>query len=258
MTLNIGSLNIFVQQTGTSSPALVFLHYWGGSHRTWNKVIEELEGTWQCVSYDSRGWGRSDKSATDFSMADLVDEVLGIIQALHVREFVLIGHSMGGKVAQLAASLRPEGLKALILVAPATPTPTHFPDAALQQQLHAYDDADTVRQTIGFLSAKALPESEVSQIMEDSLSGSEAARKAWPTIGIVEDISEALTSINVPTLVIAGGRDNLDSVEQHEREVVSPIAGAKLVVIPASGHLLPYDEPSELAMMIRKFLSSVL
>jgi pimeloyl-ACP methyl ester carboxylesterase len=49
---------------------------------------------------------------------------------------------MGGKVAQPLASQRPEGLEALVLVAPATPTPQNLPEPAKQAQLHAYDNRE--------------------------------------------------------------------------------------------------------------------
>jgi pimeloyl-ACP methyl ester carboxylesterase len=250
----IGDIAINVEDSGTGDPTLVFLHYWGGTSRTWFSVISDLKPDYRCVAYDSRGWGLSEDSIAGFSLEELAIEAKGVINALRVSNYVLIGHSMGGKVAQLLASQRPEGLRGLVLVAPATPTRTHFPQAALQQQLHAYDDRSTVLQTIDFLSAKSLAPETVEQIIEDSLSGSPAAKRAWPTIGILEDISTEVSKIEVPTLIIAGGRDRLDSVDQHEREVLSRIRGAEIFVIPKSGHLIPIDEPKELAFAIRQFV----
>jgi pimeloyl-ACP methyl ester carboxylesterase len=255
MKFAIGHLSINVEDEGFGDPALVFLHYWGGTHRTWSAVISALKDSYRCVSYDSRGWGESEGPSDGFTMADLAGEALGVVEKLGLRSYVLIGHSMGGKVAQLIASQSPRGLRGLILVAPATPTPTHFPEEALQQQLHAYDNRETILQTIGFLSAKKPTPEVVEQIVEDSLSGSPAATKAWPTIGIVEDISAEVSKITVPTLVVAGGLDNLDSVEQHKREVLSRIPNSKLVVIADSGHLIPIDEPTPLADAIRQFVA---
>ncbi len=245
------------REKGVGEPALVFLHYWGGSHRTWNGVISRLADTFRCVAYDSRGWGKSQAPAGGYSITDLADEASSLIQTLSLTKYVLVGHSMGGKVAQLLASRNPIGLVGLILVAPATPTPTHFPEEALQQQLHAYDNRETVVQTIRFLSAKTPSPEILEQIIEDSLSGSPAATIAWPTLGIVEDISYEVSKIAVPTLVLAGERDNLDSVEQHRREVLPRIASAHLEVIAGSGHLIPIDEPEQLASAISRFVSQL-
>ncbi|HZY63781.1 MAG TPA: alpha/beta hydrolase [Edaphobacter sp.] len=90
--------------------------------------------------------------------------------------------------------------------------------------------------------------------MEDSLSGAPEAKLAWPNEGMLEDISAAAVQIQVPTIVLAGELDNLDSVEQHRREVIARIPGAKLQVISGSGHLLPIDEPVRTAEAIRRFV----
>jgi pimeloyl-ACP methyl ester carboxylesterase len=108
--------------------------------RTWRKVTAALEGLFKTVAYDARGWGKSDKTSAGYIMADLTDEALSLVKALGIKQYVLVGHSMGGKVAQLVASRRPEGLLGLILVAPAQPTPRVNPDEMREGQVHAYDN----------------------------------------------------------------------------------------------------------------------
>lgn len=252
--VQIGEVALEVEIAGKGEPALVFLHYWGGTHRTWNSVVAELETSFQLVTYDMRGWGRSGASADGYSLSQLANEAVALIDRLGIRKYVLVGHSMGGKVAQLIASRHPQGLAGLVLVAPATPTAAVLPEEAKQQQLHAYDNRDTVVQTVAFLSAHTHPPEIVDQIVEDSLSGAPAAKLAWPNEGMVEDISAEAAEIQVPTLVIAGELDKLDSIEQHRQEVVARIPGAKLEVIRGSGHLLPIDEPVYTAEAIRRFV----
>ncbi len=256
MKLLVENIPLHVEQQGSGSPSLVFLHYWGGTHRTWSKVVEALGTSQHTVTYDMRGWGGSG-IGTGYSMAELADEAQALIEQLSLDHYVLVGHSMGGKVAQLLASRRPAGLVGLVLVAPATPTPTHFPEEALQQQLHAYDDRQTVLQTIAFLCARTPDAPLVEQIVEDSLSGVPAAKLAWPTAGIREDISADVERIAVPTLLLAGELDRLDSVEQHRREVISRIADADLQIIAGSGHLVPIDEPAALARALQMFVEQL-
>jgi pimeloyl-ACP methyl ester carboxylesterase len=72
-----------------------------------------------------------------------------------------------------------------------------------------------------------------------------------------EDISPYVNSIAVPTLVVVGEQDRQDTqdpLEQHQREVLPRIPGAKLHVIAQSGHLVPIDQPEELASVIRNFV----
>lgn len=255
--MTIKELSIHIEQRGSGKPVVIFLHYWGGTSRTWRRVSAGLQEKFETVTYDMRGWGRSDKIRAEYALADLADEALALVDALAIEKFVLVGHSMGGKVAQLAASRRPEGLLGLVLVAPAPPTPLRFPEEARETQLHAYDNRENVLQTIRFLCAR-MPSSEiVEQIVEDSMSGSQEATLAYPTSSILEDISTEVSRIAVPTLVLAGELDQLDSLEQHRREIVARIANARLEVIPGSGHLIPIDQPEELAKHIGNFILSL-
>ena len=255
--MNIQGLSIHVEQHGTRTPSIIFLHYWGGTSRTWSRVASRLQDRFQTIAYDARGWGHSDKVSTGYAVKDLADEVLALVGNLKLNAFVLVGHSLGGKVAQLAASRRPEGLLGLVPVAPAPPTPLRLPEEMRETQIHAYDNRENVLQTICFLCSR-MPSSEiVEQIVEDSMSGSREAALAYPTSSILEDISIDVPKIAVPTLVLAGELDQLDSIEQHKREVVARIPNAHLAIIPRSGHLIPIDEPEELARYIEEFVVSI-
>lgn len=253
--MKIRGLSIHLEQHGEENPAIIFLHYWGGTSRTWSRVAARLQGKFRTVAYDARGWGKSDKTPAGYALNDLADEVLALAREVEANKFVLVGHSLGGKIAQLAASRRPQGLVGLVLVAPAPPTPLRFPEEMRETQIHAYDNRENVLQTIRLLSARMPPPEIVEQIVEDSMSGSRAATLAYPTSSILEDISHEVPKIAVPTLVLAGELDQLDSIEQHKREVVARIADARLEIIPRSGHLIPIDEPEELAKRIEKFVS---
>jgi pimeloyl-ACP methyl ester carboxylesterase len=66
MNYQIQGLSIHAEVHGTAEPALVFLHYWGGTSRTWRMVTAELEGQFKTVAYDARGWGKSDKTLAGY------------------------------------------------------------------------------------------------------------------------------------------------------------------------------------------------
>ncbi len=253
----INNIHLNIEDRGSVEPALIFLHYWGGTSRTWDGVINQLKDHFRCIAYDMRGWGASDKPMAGYALADLADEAAAVISALGVKEFVLVGHSLGGKISQLLASRNPVGLKGLLLVAPAPPTPLRFPEEMKQTQIHAYDNRQNVLQTIRFLSALPSSSPLVEQIVEDSMSGSREATLAYPTASILEDISEDVSHIAVTTLVVAGELDQLDSLEQHKREVIARIPGSVLTVIEGSGHLVPIDQPALLADRILHFVSAL-
>jgi pimeloyl-ACP methyl ester carboxylesterase len=104
-----------------------------------------------------------------------------MINALNLQRYVLVGHSMGGKVAQLMASRRPAGLAGLVLVAPSPPQPMAMPAEAREMMAGSYATRETVETTIdNVLTAKPLSAEDREQVIADSLRGAPSAKLAWP------------------------------------------------------------------------------
>lgn len=261
MKIDSNGVHIHVRELGfgrADTPALVFLHYWGGSSRTWDDVIAALPNVYRSVAPDHRGWGDSDKPADHYALADLADDAQRVIDALGLRRFVLIGHSMGGKVAQLLAARRPQGLAGLVLVAPSPPVPLALPPEALAAMEGAYVSRESVEATIdGMLCAKRLSPANRERVIEDSLRGSLEAKAAWPRHASQEDISRDVASIDVPTMVIAGERDRVDSVATLRDELLPRIPHAQMHVLPETGHLSPLESPDQVAALIHTWISDM-
>jgi 3-oxoadipate enol-lactonase len=241
---------------GEGSPTLVFLHYWGGSARTWRPVVRHLAASYRCVGYDSRGWGRSGGTESGFAIADLARDALSGVGGLAPVDVVLVGHSMGGKVAQAVAASRPAELRGLVLGAPAPAAPAvELDDDARRQLLGAYAGPDSVRFAIDHvLSHRALGDELMEQIVEDSLAGSPAATPAWPLAAITEDVSRGVREIDVPTLVVGADHDVVEPLELLREHAVAVIPGARLVEIPDCGHLIPLEQPERLTNEIASFI----
>ena len=254
MRIPVGDLSLNVVDTGAGQPALVFLHYWGGSARTWQRMTEDLSGFHRCITYDQRGWGQSDAPSEGYTLEDLAKDAASLIAVLGLQRYVLVGHSMGGKVAQLLASRRPAGLEALILVAPASPSPQHIPDEARETQLHAYDNRQNALGAIEFLTSRPPEGSQLEALLQDSLAGSPGAKQAWPASAAYEDISGMVANIAVPTLILVGDADRQDPEELQRSEVLPRIPGATLQVLSDCGHLIPVDQPVKAAEAIAAFL----
>ncbi len=258
MMLTANGINLQVEQRGAGSPALVFLHYWGGSSRTWRHVVDRLAPEFRTVTFDQRGWGRSAAPATGYALDDLADDAQGLIAALDLEKYILVGHSMGGKVAQLIASRRPRGLIGLALVAPAPPGPLNLPLAARQAMVRAYDTRESVVATVsGVLAPVGLAQADLEAVIEDSLAGAQAAKQAWPLRTSQENIVSALARIEVPAIVISGEHDRVDPPEVLERELLPHLARAQLHVLRRVGHLSPYEAPDAVANLVRDFAVSL-
>ncbi|MCX5383980.1 alpha/beta fold hydrolase [Streptomyces sp. NBC_00083] len=237
-----------------AGPTLVFLHYWGGSARTWDPVVERLDGR-DVLTLDFRGWSRSRGLPGPYSLRRLADDTRAVIADAGVTDHVLVGHSMGGKVAQLVAAARPAGLRGIVLVGSGPARPAAEITPAYQEALsHAYDsdeDAAGARDTV--LTATELPEPVRSRIVADSRAGADGARAEWPLHGIAEDITRHTRMIGVPALVVAGENDRVEPVAVLRDHLVPYLADAEFLVIPRTGHLIPLEAPAELAEAITAF-----
>jgi pimeloyl-ACP methyl ester carboxylesterase len=256
--IDTDAVTLHVEQAGTGAPALVFLHYWGGSSRTWHPVIARLAGTARCVAIDHRGWGRSDAPTSAYATGDMAADATAVITALGLDDYIVVGHSMGGKVAQLLATRRPRGLRGLVLVAPAPARPAPIPDVVRAQMRAAYESRASVEATLdGVLRHAPLDDELREQVVQDSLAGAPAAKDAWPAHTIGEDGSGELDRIEVPVLVLTGEHDRVEPAELMRSHVLPHIPGATLEIVPGSGHLMPLEQPGALSARIAAFRDAV-
>lgn len=251
-----GQLPVRVQ--AGRAPALLFLHYWGGSHRTFGPVLARLTSGCTVASYDHRGWGASRDLPGPYGIDQLADDVLDVVGELGLDRYVLVGHSMGGKVAQLVAARRPDGLAGLVLVAPGPPRPAV--DARAAEALsHAYDSRAAVEDAVEHvLTDRPLSAELREQVIADSLAAAgDDARLAWPLHGITADIAASAGGIDVPVQVLAGQRDRVEPPAVLETNLVPVVPGARMTVIEGSGHLLPLEAPDDVAQHLDQFVAGL-
>ncbi|MGN6428563.1 alpha/beta hydrolase [uncultured Leifsonia sp.] len=242
-----------------TGPTLVFLHYWGGAARTWDLVRDRLDGR-DSIAVDQRGWGRSRDLPGPYTLRRLADDALATVRDAGLDDYVLVGHSMGGKVAQLVAATRPDGLRGIVLVGPGPAKPAAMITPEYRTGLsHAYDSAESVagaRDQV--LTASPLPEGWADRVVADSLaSGADEARTEWPLRGIAEDISDSTRRIAVPALVVGGELDRVEPVEVLRDNLLPYLADATFTVLPGTGHLIPLEAPDALSDAIARFVATL-
>ena len=248
------TLNVLEQGASDSTgkrPTLVFLHYFGGSSQAWTEVINRLSTDYHCIAPDLRGFGESDAPPCGYSVKDYADDVGGLIAAANVKTCVLVGHSMGGKIALSLAARRPANLHSLVLLAPSPPTPEPMPEEERTRLLTTHGNRAAV-ETLGKITAHPVPTPLLNLFVEDNLRSSQQAWRAWLERGSREDISADMTRIDVPVLIVAGGMDESLTAKLLRREVVRRIGGARLTTLPDVAHLLPLENPAAIAELIHQ------
>ncbi len=256
--LRANGLEFAIREVGSKEPALVFIHYWGGTGRTWDLVAKQLSERHRCVAPDLRGWGGSEKTATNYDLHVQADDVAAVIQTLGLSSYILVAQSMGGKIAQILAARRPNGLQGLVLIAPAPPSPLEVPKEQRDGILESYQSEAGVDVALSIITHRKLSPELRQQVIEDTLGGAPAAKIAWPQEGMALDITKLVGNINVPTTIIVGDADKVESEAALRREFESRIPGSDFIILPGVGHLSPLEAPDELAGAITKAVSRMI
>jgi pimeloyl-ACP methyl ester carboxylesterase len=258
-------------------PLVVMLHWLGGSAGTWAEVGEGLAARGlRPVGIDLPGFGRA-VDEPGYSVHQMATAVRATIRGLRADEldapWLLMGHSMGGKVAAVLARAATlpnvkglQGLAGLVLVSPSPPGPEPMKDAKRSHLLdslglstgNAEEDRD---RAIGFLNDNtgklALEAAVRERAAEDILRMNRAAFTHWLEHGSKEDWSERVGVLPQPALVFAGTEDGSLGPEAQREHTLPHFASAELVTLQAAGHLGPLERPALLVERIVAFAETL-
>lgn len=238
---------------GAGSAALVFLHYFAGSLRSWVHVAGDLSRIYRCLRIDLPGFGRS-PPLPSFS----VDRVGGTI-AQHIADrrlgpYVLVGHSMGGKLALACAADPPPGLTGVVLVAPSPPSPEPMDEKERARLLATHGDRASAEQTLRTIMRRLIPAEDADIFLADNLMTSAEAWHWWLAQGSRETITAQAGRVACPVLFMGGSEDPVIAPAVIKTEVMPRLTDASRVEIAGAGHLLPFEAPTDVADNIRTFV----
>lgn len=249
-----------------SGPAIVLVHGFGSEARfDWGNVLLPLSRHHRVIAMDQIGFGASDKPFIDYSIQTYVDFLGEFLRTMPVREFTLVGESLGGWISALytieslaPANTGPGALPRparLVLSDAAGMTATHMTAQSMPIPIAGtLADArgvavvfhDKSRVTDAFVrEAWAMKMKANDGFTERSICGS-------PKIA-AEVVKERIGSITVPTMVVWGGNDELVPLEQG-RAYARGIPGAKLVIVPECGHGPAIEKPKEFLDAVNPFI----
>jgi 3-oxoadipate enol-lactonase len=215
---------------------------------------------YRTIGFDNRGVGRSDKPQGRYYLTVMADDAAHVLDACKVDSAHVVGHSMGGVIAQLLAVRHPERVRSLVLSA----TACHH---------HMWR-----RELLAEWASVALEQGmrEVSRRSMRWLVGPRSFRRYWPALGILGPLAlnvpahafaaqaraildtddshrDMLLGLRVPTLVVSGSQDILTPVADGE-ELAEHIPGAELTIISGAAHGFPVEHALAFNALIRDFL----
>jgi len=260
--VTVAGRRLAVHTAGSGIP-LVLLHAFPLDHSLW-ELQEPLADHVRLIAPDLRGFGASDDGLPQ-GMAAWADDVVAVLDALHVTGPAVIGGiSMGGYVAQHVAARHPERVAALILVA------TRLEADSVDARVGRADLAAKV----GRLGLRPLADAMVPRLLADSPAARaaagraalesrlhamimgqrvEAVQAALAALAARPDMTEAMRGVRAPALLVAGGEDAIvPPACLQAAEAIMP--RAKLLIVPAAGHMVPLEQPHGFNAAVLEFL----
>lgn len=230
-------------------PAIIFVHGAGGTQEQWRFQLRHAGPRWNALAVDLPGHGESQGNGYR-TIGEYRDFVRDLLAALRIERTVLVGHSMGGGIAQSFALAYPDRLAGLVLVGTGARLRVH-PDilAAVRQG----DMARAGQVISGWAYSRTAMPATVAQ-------GAEAFARNRATVLEGDflacdafDLMREISAIRVPTLVVCGEDDGLTPVK-YARFLAQEIPAATLSLIPGAGHMVMLERPVEFNRVLMAFL----
>lgn len=252
-----GGADIHYRRTGGAGPSLVLLHGLIGSGACWSPVARALEGEFDVVMPDARGHGQSSAPPQGYRYGDHAGDVAGLVQGLGLTAPVLMGHSMGGMTAAVAASRMGARIRGVVLVDPTFLSPER------QREVHGSDVAERHRRLLSLSRDELAADMrarhphrspEIAALLAEArlrtrLSAFDVLTPPNP------DYRELVRAIRVPMLLVIGDAPVVSIETARALQSLNP--RLRVEQIRNAGHGLPYDQPERLAAVVGSFLRSL-
>ena len=264
--LSLADADIYYETSGDGTP---FLFNAGtATHgEVWKRhQVPEFSRDHRVIIYDQRLTGKTKTRSEELSTKRLADDAAALLDHLGAQKAVVLGHSMGGRVAQLLALDHPDKVGKLLLASTGASFPARGIPVKMCLELVEKGYDRYVREhslEVGFTKAFIAAHREMVDAFLAVRLADPPPLEGFLRLVVARqetDTSQRLEDIRVPTLVMVGdaeGQTDASGISHvSSSEVLARgIPGAKFVVIPGQGHYYPFVDPQATHKVVREFLA---
>lgn len=257
-TLSTHGVNVVVSgKSQPDAPTVVFSNSLGSTWSMWDRQLAAFEDRFRVVRYDIRGHGASEVPTGPYSIDDLADDVVAILDELGLQRVHFVGLSLGGMTGMRLAARHPERVDRLVALCTAAhlgPASAWQERAALVRSSGAQAVAEAVV-TRWYTEPHRTASPQVVATAEATVTATPAEGYAGCCEAIAEmDLRADLASIVAPTLAIAGADDPATPPE-FLAEIADGVQDGTLLVIEGAAHLANDEQPDAVTDAILEFLT---
>jgi pimeloyl-ACP methyl ester carboxylesterase len=243
-------------------PSLLLISGVGYGGWYWHLLTPRLAHDFQVITFDNRGTGESDKPDGPYSTPQLARDAGALLDALGLPSAYVLGHSLGGFIAQELALARP-GLVSKLILASTTFGGPHAipvtPEALKVMTERSGDPYELFARGVVISTGAGFAERhpEIVQALWDYRASNPvppAQYQAQVQAGAGHDAEGRIGNLKCPTLILFGAEDKVVPLGNAEL-LAQKLQGARVEILPKVGHHLALEAPEQVAQVIREFLS---
>ena len=254
-------INLYYEDLGKGK-TIVFIHGWPLSGSMWEYQVTELtKKGYRCITYDRRGFGKSDRPFKQYDYNTLASDLNSLMNELNLEDVALVGFSMGGgEIAKYFSLYGGKRVSKVVLVSAVVPymlKTRDNPDGVPEKQFETMTegmlkDRPAFMEDFGKLFfgvslihhpvSDAFLANYLTKVMDASPIATLECAKSFSSTDFRSDV----VKINVPTLIIHGDEDKTVPIEPTGNQSVKLIKGAKLIIYEGAPHGLWYTDKERL------------
>ncbi|MEU6218736.1 alpha/beta hydrolase [Streptomyces sp. NPDC047022] len=241
---------------GDGAHKVFAVHGWFADRSAYAPVLPDLDrSAFTYALVDLRGYGAAKDAAGSFGTAEAATDLLELADRLGWERFSVVGHSMGGTVAQRLLALAPERMRRIVGVSPVPASGLNMPAEQWELFANAAHQPENRRVIIDITTGGRAPAAWLDRMVARSLALSDAkAFRAWLDSWAGEDFHTEVTGATVPALAVAGALDPALSAALLRETWLSWYPHGSLVELPSAGHYAMDEAPLDLIRAVEDFL----
>ena len=265
--IKAGDIQINYERNGKGQPLLLITGI-GYGKWFWHKIVPGLAEKFQVITFDNRGAGETGKPAGPYTISMMANDTANLLEALELENVHIMGHSLGGFIAQELGVYRPDLVNRLILastnfggkkVVPTTP------EAYKILTNRQGDPVELVRRGIAVACAPGFEERQpqvVQELLNYRFTGPVPAEQFSAQVAAGEgtsaltdqQVNERMAALRMPVLVLFGEEDRVVPPENAVL-MAEKLPDARVKIIPNTGHIFPIEDPEATIQAMVEFLS---